>query len=114
VARLVLVLALLAFCPGCDRAAPGPAPVSWRFADGRDCAAAGVATVRLQVMGNDKGSFACPQGAAPASVTVDALTVLLDVEAVALSPQQGELYRGSALVLGSEPTVVVLYADQRR
>lgn len=109
--RLLALALLLGACGGPSGA--GPLALSWRFADGRRCADAGVARVVLDLAGEP--GFACAAGLEPLAITLEAAPRGGVITARALSPQDVELYRGEvALDPTLEPTTVTLYATGSR
>jgi hypothetical protein len=110
--RALLLLAGL--CAGCGDAAKGTLVMSWQFADGRRCVDTGAATVSVSAS-SELGSFPCPMGAAPASVSVDGVTPGSSLTVRAVSPAGDELYRAGVSTDESlTPITVTLYATGAR
>jgi hypothetical protein len=72
--------------------------LSWRFADNRRCADAGVASITVSDGETVLGGFACADGAAPATVMIENVPRSATLTARAMSAQSGELYRGQLIL----------------
>ena len=116
---LVLRLALVVSLAACSSAASGPEILSWRLADGRDCATAGVLGVQARTSPSLRlapiASANCSDGLAPATVTVSPVsgdgTLYLDgVDALGVDLYHGELALDAQPPGTGETRLITLFA----
>jgi len=110
--RALFALALAAIpSSGCGDAATVDLPLGWRFADGRSCADASVATVRASVDGMAAGTFVCAQGDQGRFVTLSISTGASAIALDATTASGTVIYRGDARPMAPlpSPTTVTLY-----
>ena len=114
-----LVALLLVAAAGCSSAASGPEVLSWRLADGRDCATAGVVAVESRTSPSlasaPIASARCSDGLAPATVTVEDApgsgTLYLDgIDGLGVGLYHGELALDGAPPGTGETRMVTLFA----
>jgi hypothetical protein len=76
-ARGLFVATVMVVAAGCGSAPSGPMILSWQLADQRDCFTAGASVVEVRANARladaALATFRCYEGAAPATVTVDAV-----------------------------------------
>jgi hypothetical protein len=117
--RALATVVVVAGLAGCSSGSAGTLLLSWKLADGRDCYTAGAVAVQARTSPSLDSMpldvFACTDGAAPRSVSIDGApgsgTLYLD----ARSSETADLYHGALSLDDNSPgtgelRTVTLYA----